>query len=170
MAKGCPSSLLASASFAASLNFITPSPAGSPDSEDRLIIISGPAGVIDVGGPMGMLEYARGAPQRRFRGGSQHTVVTTTTMEVIVPRAIVLSIYGEDGSSLKQIIQVRKKGVVTILGLSGLRYEIATKLIVNILVYGVDTNKSYVKLENKCPSMASCTCMIRTSWFLRFWR
>ncbi|KAF9621794.1 hypothetical protein IFM89_028232 [Coptis chinensis] len=78
---------------------------GSPDSEDRLIIISGPAGVIDVGGPMGMSEYAGARPT---------VVVTTTTMEVIVPRAIVPSIYGEDGSSLKQIIQISGARITTI--------------------------------------------------------
>ncbi|KAF9600372.1 hypothetical protein IFM89_008607 [Coptis chinensis] len=38
------------------------------------------------------------------------------------------------------------QGVAIILGLSGLRYEIPTKLIVNILVYRVDTNEAYAKL------------------------
>ncbi|KAF9601639.1 hypothetical protein IFM89_021105 [Coptis chinensis] len=50
--------------------------------------------------------------------------------------------------ALLQGREVRKKGqgVAIILGLSGLRYEIATKLIVNILVYRVDTNEAYAKL------------------------
>lgn len=67
----------------------------------------GPQGLSDVGGPMGMPDYA----QRRNGGfgsgsGSQAAIITNTTVEVVVPRAIVPSIYGEEGSSLKQIRQI----------------------------------------------------------------
>lgn len=70
-----------------------------------------PQGLTDVTGPMGKPEYAGGAPQRRtggFGGGSgnQPAIITNTTVEVVVPRAIVPSIYGEEGSSLKQIRQI----------------------------------------------------------------
>ncbi|PIA55143.1 hypothetical protein AQUCO_00800104v1 [Aquilegia coerulea] len=68
-----------------------------------------PQVITDVGGPMGVSEYAGGAPQRRmggFGGGSQPAIITSTTVEVIVPRAIVPSIYGEEGNCLKQIRQI----------------------------------------------------------------
>lgn len=38
--------------------------------------------------------------------GSQPAVITSTTVEVVVPRALVPSIYGEDGGCLKKIRQV----------------------------------------------------------------
>jgi hypothetical protein len=38
--------------------------------------------------------------------GSQ-PIITNTTVEVVVPRALVPVIYGEDGECLKQILQVR---------------------------------------------------------------
>ncbi|KAF5190689.1 Rna-binding kh domain-containing protein rcf3 [Thalictrum thalictroides] len=68
-----------------------------------------PQVITDVVGPMGTIEYAGGAPQRRmggFGGGSQPAIITSTTIEVIVPRAIVPSLYGEDGNTLKQIRQI----------------------------------------------------------------
>eukprot|EP00262_Sarcandra_glabra_P003815 TRINITY_DN1462_c0_g1_i1.p1 TRINITY_DN1462_c0_g1~~TRINITY_DN1462_c0_g1_i1.p1 ORF type:complete len:702 (-),score=150.80 TRINITY_DN1462_c0_g1_i1:493-2598(-) len=69
-----------------------------------------PQGVNDVGdGPMGMYDHAGGAPQRRiggFGGVSQPAIITNTTVEVVVPRALVPSIYGEDGHCLKQIRQI----------------------------------------------------------------
>lgn len=38
--------------------------------------------------------------------GSQ-PIITSTTVEVVVPRALVAEIYGENGECLKQILQVR---------------------------------------------------------------
>lgn len=68
----------------------------------------GPQGIIDGGGPIGMPDYA-GVSQRRVGGigsGSQPAVITSTTVEVVVPRALVPSIYGEDGGCLKKIRQI----------------------------------------------------------------
>ncbi|XP_043709304.1 KH domain-containing protein HEN4-like [Telopea speciosissima] len=62
----------------------------------------------DGGGPMGISEYP-GGPQRRTGvngGGSQPAIITSTTVEVVIPRYLVPSIYGEDGSCLKQIRQI----------------------------------------------------------------
>lgn len=38
--------------------------------------------------------------------GSQHPVITNTTVEVVVPSSLVPSIYGEDGGCLRQMRQV----------------------------------------------------------------
>lgn len=67
----------------------------------------GPQGLIDGGGPVGLPDYA-GAPQRRSAGfgGGQQAVITNTTVDVVVPRSVVPSIYGEDGGCLKQIRQI----------------------------------------------------------------
>ncbi|XP_043713044.1 RNA-binding KH domain-containing protein RCF3-like [Telopea speciosissima] len=68
----------------------------------------GPQALAEGGGPMGNLEYP-GGPQRRagaYGGGSQPAVITSTTVEVVVPRSLVPSIYGEDGGCLKQIRQI----------------------------------------------------------------
>ncbi|KAK9139549.1 hypothetical protein Scep_009230 [Stephania cephalantha] len=64
--------------------------------------------VADVGGPLGGSDYSGGGPPRRLRGfgGSQPAVITSTKVEVVVPREIVPAIYGEDGESLKQIRQI----------------------------------------------------------------
>ncbi|XP_062158308.1 RNA-binding KH domain-containing protein RCF3-like [Alnus glutinosa] len=64
----------------------------------------GPQGLIEGGGPIGLPDFA-GGPQRRF-GGSQSTIITSTTLEVVVPSSIVPIIYGEDGECLKQIRQI----------------------------------------------------------------
>ncbi|GLU16005.1 hypothetical protein SLE2022_324550 [Rubroshorea leprosula] len=58
-------------------------------------------------GPMGMPDFA-GPPHRRslgFGGGSQPAIITSTTVEVVVPRSLVPIIHGEDGACLKQIRQ-----------------------------------------------------------------
>ncbi|KAL5988351.1 hypothetical protein ACLOJK_036115 [Asimina triloba] len=64
-------------------------------------------GVNDGGGPVGAPDYA-GGPSRKIGafGGNQSAVITSTTVEVVVPRAVVPSIYGEDGQCLKQICQI----------------------------------------------------------------
>jgi hypothetical protein len=41
-----------------------------------------------------------------FTRGSQATIITSTTLEVVVPSSLVPIIYGEDGECLKQIRQV----------------------------------------------------------------
>ncbi|OMO57491.1 hypothetical protein COLO4_35360 [Corchorus olitorius] len=59
-------------------------------------------------GFMGMPDFA-GPPHRRisgFGGGSQPAIITSTTVEVVVPRSLVPIIYGEDGACLKQIRQI----------------------------------------------------------------
>ncbi|EOY15601.1 hypothetical protein QUC31_000619 [Theobroma cacao] len=59
-------------------------------------------------GFIGMPDFA-GPPHRRisgFGGGSQPAIITSTTIEVVVPRSLVPTIYGEDGACLKQIRQI----------------------------------------------------------------
>ncbi|TYI21328.1 hypothetical protein ES332_A06G030900v1 [Gossypium tomentosum] len=59
-------------------------------------------------GYLGMPDFS-GPPHRRisgFGGGSQPAVITSTTIEVVVPRSLVPIIYGEDGACLKQIRQI----------------------------------------------------------------
>ncbi|KAI3940198.1 hypothetical protein MKX01_029721 [Papaver californicum] len=63
-------------------------------------------GMRDGGGPLGIPDYAGGPPHRRNAGGNQPAFITSTTVEISVPRAVVPSIYGENGSSLKQIRQI----------------------------------------------------------------
>ncbi|KAF6142164.1 hypothetical protein GIB67_037082 [Kingdonia uniflora] len=70
-----------------------------------------PQGIIDGRGSMGMPNYPGGAmqPQRRaggFRSGTNPAIITSTVVEVAVPQAVVPSIYGEGGSSLKQLRQI----------------------------------------------------------------
>ncbi|KAJ4962663.1 hypothetical protein NE237_022602 [Protea cynaroides] len=80
-----------------------------PHSSERLPPPApwGPQARID-GGAMGISEYP-GGPQRRtgaYGGGSQPAIITSTTVEVVVPRSLVPLIYGEDGGCLKQIRQI----------------------------------------------------------------
>lgn len=66
-------------------------------------------GMRDGVGPLGIPDYAGVPPHRRnagFGGGNQPAFITSTTVEVSVPRAVVPSIYGENGNSLKQIRQI----------------------------------------------------------------
>ncbi|ERN14218.1 RNA-binding KH domain-containing protein RCF3 isoform X1 [Amborella trichopoda] len=55
----------------------------------------------------GLPDYDRGFTQRRPDGvGSQSAIITSTTVEVVVPRAVVPTIYGENGECLKKIRQI----------------------------------------------------------------
>nr|KYP70132.1 KH domain-containing protein At4g18375 family [Cajanus cajan] len=67
----------------------------------------GPQGILEGGAPIGMPDFPGGPPRRisAFAGGSQ-PIITSTTVEVVVPRALVPVIYGEDGECLKQILQI----------------------------------------------------------------
>ncbi|GAV69713.1 KH_1 domain-containing protein [Cephalotus follicularis] len=67
----------------------------------------GPQGLIEGGGPLGLPEFS-GPPHRRILGfgGSQPAIITSTTVEVVVPSSLVPTIYGEDGGCLKQIRQI----------------------------------------------------------------
>ncbi|KAF3447427.1 hypothetical protein FNV43_RR12613 [Rhamnella rubrinervis] len=68
----------------------------------------GAQGLLEGGGPMGLPEYGA-PPQRRvagYGGGNQPAIITSTTVEVVVPRSIVPVIYGEDGECLKQIREI----------------------------------------------------------------
>ncbi|KAK1441405.1 hypothetical protein QVD17_07269 [Tagetes erecta] len=65
----------------------------------------GPQGI--EGGPLSYPDF--GVPQRRmggFGGGNHQAIITNTTVEVVVPRTVVPSIYGEDGGCLKQILEI----------------------------------------------------------------
>ncbi|KAJ8771384.1 hypothetical protein K2173_026561 [Erythroxylum novogranatense] len=67
----------------------------------------GPQGLIESGSPMPLPEFG-GLTQRRisgFGGVNHQAIITSTTVEVVVPRTLVPVIYGEDGASLKQIRQ-----------------------------------------------------------------
>ncbi|CAA2959921.1 KH domain-containing HEN4-like [Olea europaea subsp. europaea] len=68
----------------------------------------GPQGVIEDAGLIGFPDYP-GAPQRRlggFGGGNHPAIITSTTVEVVVPRSVVPAIYGEDGECLGQIREI----------------------------------------------------------------
>ncbi|KAK7410411.1 hypothetical protein VNO78_01176 [Psophocarpus tetragonolobus] len=67
----------------------------------------GPQGVLEGGAPIGLPDIPGGPPRRisGFAGGGQ-PIITSTTVEVVVPRALVPVIYGEDGECLKQILQI----------------------------------------------------------------
>ncbi|XP_027354102.1 RNA-binding KH domain-containing protein RCF3-like isoform X2 [Abrus precatorius] len=67
----------------------------------------GPQGLHEGGAPVGLPDFPGGPPRRisGFAGGSQ-PIITSTTVEVVVPRALVPVIYGEDGECLKQILQI----------------------------------------------------------------
>ncbi|ONK75474.1 uncharacterized protein A4U43_C03F17240 [Asparagus officinalis] len=64
----------------------------------------------DGSGSMPLPEYPGGASQRRkiggFAGGNHQAVITSTTVDVVVPRALVPSIYGEDGVCLRRICEI----------------------------------------------------------------
>lgn len=67
----------------------------------------GPQGLME-GGAMGLSDFG-GPPQRRISGfgGVNHpAIITSTTVEVVVPRPMIPIIYGEDGVCLKQIRQI----------------------------------------------------------------
>ncbi|KAJ9166403.1 hypothetical protein P3X46_021167 [Hevea brasiliensis] len=67
----------------------------------------GPQGLIEGGPPMGLPDF--GPPQRRhsgFGGVNTPAIITSTTVQVVIPRSVVPVIYGEDGSCLKQIHQI----------------------------------------------------------------
>ncbi|KAI9106457.1 hypothetical protein K1719_021985 [Acacia pycnantha] len=68
----------------------------------------GPQGRHEGGRPIGMPDFVGGPPRRisGFSGVSQQPIITSTTVEVVVPRALVPAIYGEDGDCLKQIRQI----------------------------------------------------------------
>ncbi|OAY84246.1 RNA-binding KH domain-containing protein RCF3-like [Ananas comosus] len=60
------------------------------------------------GGPMPPPDYP-GGPQRRmggFSGANQPPVITNTTVDVVVPRSLVPSLYGEDGGCLRRIREI----------------------------------------------------------------
>ncbi|KAI4316061.1 hypothetical protein L6164_024078 [Bauhinia variegata] len=67
-----------------------------------------PQGLIEGGGPVGYPEFAGGPPRRisGFVGGSHQPIITSTTIEVVVPRTAVPVIYGEDGECFKRIRQI----------------------------------------------------------------
>lgn len=67
-----------------------------------------PQGMREGGGPLPPPDFA-GAPSKRiggFPGGNQPAIVTHTTVDVVVPRALVPSIYGEDGDCLRRIREI----------------------------------------------------------------
>ncbi|KAI0503454.1 hypothetical protein KFK09_014388 [Dendrobium nobile] len=67
-----------------------------------------PQGMREGGGPMPISDFA-GAPSRRtggFPGGNQSAAVSHATVDVVVPRALVPSIYGEDGGCLRRIREI----------------------------------------------------------------
>ncbi|KAK9070219.1 hypothetical protein SSX86_010619 [Deinandra increscens subsp. villosa] len=78
----------------------------------------GPRGI--EGGPLGFPDFG-GVPQRRMGGfggcvpmsisvtgnhQAHQAIITNTTVEVVVPRTVVPSIYGEDGGCLNQIREI----------------------------------------------------------------
>ncbi|KAL0288187.1 UNVERIFIED_CONTAM: RNA-binding KH domain-containing protein RCF3 [Sesamum angustifolium] len=87
-----------------------PRPGIPPHMSERMSSAApwGPQGPIEGPGSMGFPDYS-GAPQRRlggFGGGSQPAIITSTTVEVVVPRFVVPAIYGEDGGCLRQIREI----------------------------------------------------------------
>uniref|UniRef100_A0A7N0UVQ9 K Homology domain-containing protein n=1 Tax=Kalanchoe fedtschenkoi TaxID=63787 RepID=A0A7N0UVQ9_KALFE len=64
-----------------------------------------PEGLINGVGHMGMPDYV-GDPLRRLPGGINPAIITSTTVEVVVPSSVIPSIYGEGGGCLQQIIQI----------------------------------------------------------------
>ncbi|KAL7116847.1 hypothetical protein ACP275_03G031900 [Erythranthe tilingii] len=87
-----------------------PGPGIPPHMSERMPPAApwGPQGPMDGPGPMGFPDYP-GAPQRRhggFPGGNQSAVITSTTVEVVVPRFVVPAIYGEDGGCIRQIREI----------------------------------------------------------------
>ncbi|KAL3340278.1 hypothetical protein AABB24_028752 [Solanum stoloniferum] len=59
------------------------------------------------GGHLGFPDYA-GGPRNigGFGGGSNPAVITSTTVEVVVPRSVIPAIYGEGGGCLRQICEI----------------------------------------------------------------
>eukprot|EP01018_Ginkgo_biloba_P002005 Gb_31686 [translate_table: standard] len=77
----------------------------------------GPWAVQSMGSGSGrsMTDYGRGVPQRGvggFGSASQSAVVTSTTVEVVVPDHVIGSIYGENGNNLNQIRQISGAKVI----------------------------------------------------------
>ncbi|KAH6837924.1 hypothetical protein C2S53_000393 [Perilla frutescens var. hirtella] len=86
-----------------------PRPGMAPHISERMPPAApwGPQGSIEGSGPMGFPDYPGG--QRRlggFAGGNQQAVITSTTVEVVVPRFVVPAIYGEEGGCLRQIREI----------------------------------------------------------------
>ncbi|KZV31569.1 KH domain-containing protein-like [Dorcoceras hygrometricum] len=74
----------------------------------------GPPGPMEGPGSMGFPDYP-GAPPRRlggFPGGHQPAIITSTSMEVVVPRFVVPAIYGEDGGCLRQILEISEAKII----------------------------------------------------------
>ncbi|KAJ6796438.1 KH domain-containing protein HEN4-like [Iris pallida] len=65
-------------------------------------------GMREGAGSMPISEYGGGTPQRRigFASGNHPAIITNITVDVVVPRAIVPAIYGEDGYCLRQIREI----------------------------------------------------------------
>ncbi|KAJ0980378.1 hypothetical protein J5N97_008633 [Dioscorea zingiberensis] len=84
-------------------------PGMAPHNFDRFLPPPwAPQGMRDAGGSMPIPDYA-GAPQRRiggYPGGGQPPVITSTTVDVVVPRSLVPMICGEDGGCLKKIREI----------------------------------------------------------------
>lgn len=59
------------------------------------------------GGHLGFPDYA-GGPRNigGFGGASNPAVITSTTVEVVVPRSVIPAIYGEGGGCLRQICEI----------------------------------------------------------------
>ncbi|KAJ9560335.1 hypothetical protein OSB04_005495 [Centaurea solstitialis] len=79
-------------------------PASAPWGPQPCFLLAGFEG----GGPLGFPEFS-GGPHRRlggFGGGNHQAIITSTTVEVVVPRSVVSAIYGEDGGCLKQIREI----------------------------------------------------------------
>ncbi|KAK4742629.1 hypothetical protein SAY87_000630 [Trapa incisa] len=75
----------------------------------------GPEEPID-GGPFRFLDLPGDPPRRLpgFAGGAGPAIITNITIEVVVPRSAVPSIYGEDGFSLTQICMISDAKVTII--------------------------------------------------------
>ncbi|XP_073281682.1 RNA-binding KH domain-containing protein RCF3-like isoform X2 [Primulina huaijiensis] len=74
----------------------------------------GPPGPVQGPGSMGFPNYP-GAPPRRlggFPGGHQPAIITSTSVEVVVPRFVVPAIYGEDGGCLRQILEISEAKII----------------------------------------------------------
>ncbi|KAJ6807334.1 KH domain-containing protein HEN4-like [Iris pallida] len=65
-------------------------------------------GMREGAGSMPNSEYGGGIPQRRtgFAGGNHPAIITNITVDVVVPRALVPAIYGEDGYCLRRIREI----------------------------------------------------------------
>uniref|UniRef100_A0A0C9S6Z6 TSA: Wollemia nobilis Ref_Wollemi_Transcript_10183_3113 transcribed RNA sequence n=1 Tax=Wollemia nobilis TaxID=56998 RepID=A0A0C9S6Z6_9CONI len=75
----------------------------------------GPWGMqgMNSGSGRNMTDYGRGyTPRGSFGSASQSAVVTSTTVEVVVPERVIGSIYGEGGNNLAQIRQISGAKVI----------------------------------------------------------